>query len=531
MPPSLFPGADGLGLRRWTIAAVGCLFAVWAGFTLAEQPYLVFAGLAGLLYVGTLAVNARPLAWLIIALQPAALIVPFFPGRPFWWELCALLAWPSLLAYFLVNRQKLEALKFDRLEKWALMALGGYVGVIVILMLYRGVGFRAFGGGQMGGRFYTQQMVLTILPLLMISTLLSRKQLVVAVCVGWGLAFTYLISDFSFSLTGSLQKVLYFFELPTDAVNFELGFEATGLRRYQSFGIVGAALFSATLIWVSLRDLLSHRALLGLPILFGAILLSLSSGHRAAFIQIMVTLAFLTFFQRFWTPLRAVFAVVFATAAIASLYFVAADLPLSVQRSISFLPGIEVAALARDNALDTLNDRIEVLKLAINDIPRYLLIGRGFGMARFDILPSDEVYAGVWLQYMNGAFYNGLLGSLLKTGIAGFLCTGSFVFWVSRMAVQVIRAVWRKKPNDWSVFDRLVLLTCAQWFSLVFFFYCLHGDVGVWAQVFALPASVIMLCRRLLMASQEQAGSEDGRHLTGKEQVDSENSDAGPETG
>src|ERR1035437_6598915 len=183
MPPPLFPGAEGLGVRRWTIAVVGCLVAIWAGVTLADEPYLVFAGLAGLLYVSTLAVNAPVLAWLVIALQPAALIVPFFPGRPFWWELCALLVWPSLLAFFLVNRQKLAELQFDRLEKRALLALLGYVGVLVVLMMYRGVGFRALGGGQMGGRFYIQQVILSMVPILLVVANLSRKQLLWATAV------------------------------------------------------------------------------------------------------------------------------------------------------------------------------------------------------------------------------------------------------------------------------------------------------------------------------------------------------------
>ena len=454
--------------------------------------------MAGLLYVGTLAVNAPVLAWLVIALQPAALIVPFFPGRPFFWELCALLAWPSLLAYFLVNRQKLGDPGFDREEHRTLLSLLGYVGVLIVLMVFRGVGFRALGGGQMGGRFYTQQMVLAILPSLMISTGLSKKQLVVAVCVGWGMSLTYLVSDFSFSLSGGMLKVLYFFEIPTDAVNFELGYEATGLRRYQSFGFVGVAMFSAILIWANLRDLITRRALLGLPLAFAMLALALGSGHRTAFIQIVATLIFLSFFQRFWTPMRAVFGLVFATVAVAGLYFAADQLPLSVQRSVSFLPGIEVTSLARDNAEDTLQDRVEVLKLAINDIPRYLFIGRGFGMDRFDILPSDAAHSGVWLQYINGYFYNGFLGSLLKMGLAGFLCTGFFVLSVSRMAIQVIHGVWEQDPSDWAAFERLSLLLCAQWFSVVLFFYFLHGDAATWAQVFALPASLIILCRRQL---------------------------------
>lgn len=198
MQAPLFPGTEGLGFRRWLIAVVGCLFAVWAGVTIADAPYLVIAGFMGLLYVGTLAVNAKALAWLVIALQPAALIVPFFPGRPFWWELCALLAWPSLVAFGLLNRQKVAELKFDRLERGALVALIGYVGVLAFLMMYRGVGFRAFGGDQMGGRVYAQQMVLSVLPVLMLVARLSPKQMYSAAAVGWFLSLTYVVSEFAF---------------------------------------------------------------------------------------------------------------------------------------------------------------------------------------------------------------------------------------------------------------------------------------------------------------------------------------------
>ncbi|MFT3783143.1 MAG: hypothetical protein QM790_14135 [Nibricoccus sp.] len=510
MSQPLFSGVEGLGARRIVIAVVACVFAIWAGVTLADSPYLVFTAFISLLYVGTLAVNAKTLAWLVIALQPAALIVPFFPGRPFWWELCALLSWPSLLVYFLVNRQKVADLKFDRLEKRALLALVGYVLVLIALMFYRGVGFRVLGGEQMGGRFYTQQMVLVVLPLLMLSMRLSKKQLVVASCVGWGMSFTYLISDFALSWGGVTQKVLYFFEVPTDAVTFELGFEVTGLRRHQSFSFVGMAIFSAILVSSTLRDLLSRRAVIVLPLALGVFVLALASGHRTAFIQIISILFFLSLFQRYWTPLRVVVAVLVVTTSVLVLYLTAVHLPLAVQRSVSFLPGIEVVPLAFDNAADTLNDRIGVLKLAIKDIPQYLAIGRGFGMERIDILPSDSVYSGVWLQYMNGFFYNGLIGSILKTGLAGVLCTGAFVIWISRMAFQVVGLVRRIELAQWTVFERLCLLLCAQWFSLLWFFYLLHGDAATWAQYFALPSAMIIACRRLLQdrvnAAQQVSG-------------------------
>jgi hypothetical protein len=182
----------------------------------------------------------------------------------------------------------------------------------------------------------------------------------------------------------------------------------------------------------------------------------------------------------------------------AALYLFASDMPLSTQRAVSFLPGIEVTQLANDNAMDTLRDRIEVLKLALGDVPKYWLVGRGFGMERLDVLPTDDVYSGVWLQYINGCIYNGLLGSLLKTGLAGFLCSIAFIVYISRIAIKVVRLTKLSDPDSQKFFCRLSLLVCAQWFSAVAFFYTMHGDSAVWLKIFAVPAALIMLLYRRL---------------------------------
>ena len=497
MPSTSFD-PDALPFRRAMIVGIACVAAVVAGAMLADQPYLIFAGLVGLAYVGTLTVNCRALAWLVIALQPAALIVPFFPGRPFWWELCALLAWPSLLAYGLVNRRKIELVGFDRSERWALAALGGYVLVLFGLMAYRGVGFRAFGGAQMGGRFYSQQVILAILPLLLLTADLSKKKLVGAVATGWVMALTYLVSDFSFSLGGGvMQRILYFFELPTDAMNFELGYELTGMRRYQSLWYAAAAGLACLWALVPLKDLLGRYVLVTGPLMIGLLGLGLGSGHRTLLIVTLATVVFLSVFQRFWTAGRLMVALLAVAAGIGVLYAVADKLPMPVQRSVSFLPGIDVQPLAERDATDTLRDRIDILKLAINDIPRYAVIGRGFGMERFDQLPGDAVNTGVWLAYVNGYFYNGTLGLLLKTGLPGLLVTSVFAWWVSKMALELVRLVQRRSMSQQDNFDRLCLLICAQWFSSVLFFYVTHGDAGSWMQTFALSAALIMACRRL----------------------------------
>jgi len=506
MPPPLFPGAEGLGVRRWTIAVVGCLVAILAGVTLADQPYLVFAGLAGLLYVGTLAVNAPVLAWLVIALQPAALIVPFFPGRPFWWELCALLAWPSLLAHFLVNREKLTELKFDRIERNALIALASYVVVLVVLMMYRGVGFRAFGGGQMGGRVYAQQVVLSILPLLMLVAAFRRKHIWWAVLTGWVLTLTYLVAEFSFSTSGGvMQTILYYLELPTDGLNFEAGFSMTGLRRFGSLASVASAGLACVWTLASMRDLLWRWIWIAGPWMVGLFGLGLYSGYRNMLIIPMSTLMFLTIFQRFWNLGRMLVAAVALVGFSVGLYSISDQLPLSIQRSVSILPGIAVSQVARNDAATTNMDRWEVMKMALADIPDYLLIGRGFGMERLDQTPLDSLNSGVGQLYAQGMFYNGILGSLLKTGIPGLVCTLLFVWYVSLIAFELVRLVKRRSSSEQSCFDRLCLLLSAQWFAYVMFFYLTNGDVNSWMQYFGLVAALIMACRRLQNVEEDEA--------------------------
>jgi hypothetical protein len=503
MPPASFD-PDALPFRRALIVGIACVAAVVAGAMLADSPYLIFAGLVGLIYVGTLTVNCRALAWLVIALQPAALIVPFFPGRPFWWELCALLAWPSLLAYGLVNRRKIELVAFDRAERWALAALGGYVAVLVGLMAYRGVGLRVFGAEQMGGRVYLQQLVLAVLPVLMVLAGFTRKQLVLAMIVGWALSLTYVVSELTFARSGEMELLLYFFELPTDGLNFSTGFDASGVRRYGSLAAVAGSGLASLWVLASLRELLGRWSIVGLPLMLGLLGLGLGSGYRNVFATAVLTFFFLTIFQRFWNFHRVLAGVVVVGAMIVALYAFVDQLPLSVQRSVSFFPHLEISPIAKADAATTNSDRIEVIKLAMADAPKYWLTGRGFGMDRFDRMPVDDPNDSVGILYSQGMFYNGFIGTLLKLGLPGLLCSLVFMWHVSRMALELVRSVTRRSSREWRVFDRLCLLLCAQWFSAVLLFYLTNGDVTWWMQYFGLPAGLIMACRRVQLEDADE---------------------------
>jgi hypothetical protein len=503
MPPTSFD-PDSLAFKRCVIVAIACVLAIWAGALLTEQPYLIFAALLGLIYVGTLTVNCRALAGLVIALQPAALIVPFFPGRPFWWELCALLAWPSLLAFALVNRRALESLRLDRLERRALLALLGYMGVLAFLMLYRGVGLRVLGGEQMGGRVYAQQLVLAILPALMVVARFSPRQLVGALIAGWLLSLTYVVSEFSFNATGgAMHPLLYFLELPTDGLNFNFSYDISGVRRFGSLAAVCAAGLACLWISAPLRALLGRWLLVAGPLMLALIGVGLGSGYRNVFLTAVLTLFFLALFQRFWDLRRTIAALVLSGLLVAGLYATADRLPLSVQRAVSFFPGIAISPIARADATATNLDRWEVMKLALHDVPRFAVVGRGFGMGRIDQAPLDPASAGVALLYAQGMFYNGVVGTLLKTGVPGLIFSLLFVGWVSRLALELVGLVRRRGAEAWTIFDRVCLLLCAQWFAVLMLFYITNGDVAWWMQFFGLPAGLILAARRLQLAAIE----------------------------
>lgn len=489
----LTPGS--LSFRRAAIVCGSIVAAVYLGIKIPEEPFffMLMLGVAG--YVFTLPLNYRWLAWLIIATAPSAIILPGLPGRPFLWEACSLAAWPSLVAYFALNRRRLTEVRLGVEARRAAVCLIIYIGVLVLVMLVRGVGFRVFGGEQMGGRFYVQQLILAILPLLLLTVDWCERTLLSAFYTGIALTVTYLVSDLVFVYGGrSTEFLLYFLELPTDAINFYIGHEFSGLRRFQSFAFVGDALFLCLLTVLPLRRIFGGKMYIGLPWLLGAVLLGLASGHRTILVQAVCTLAFLGAIQRVYTPMCLIGLSLVLAIGGWGLFNHATELPLGVQRSISFIPGLKVDPLASADAEATLNDRIEALKLGLNDVPRYLWIGRGFGLARLDKHTAGTADDSIMIAYESGYFDNGVIGLLLKTGLVGLLAALGYLWFISRAALRCVALVGARPEAERDTFDLYCQLMVAKWFALVVFFLFLRGDASTFMQVFALASAVILLC-------------------------------------
>lgn len=489
-----------LQVRRALLMIGVIAAAIYLGFNIPENPMGSFFMVAGVAYVLTLGINYWWCAWLFFAFSSSALIIPALPGRPFLWEALAAAAWPAVFVHLGLNRTRFSEIGFSRLELRALLCLVIYLGVVVMLMAVHGVGFRALGGTQMGGRFYVQQIVLGIVPLLFLLAPWSRERLLTAFVASVVLSATYIVSDFALISGGRVaQLLLNFFEVPTDAFHFYYGFELTGLRRYQSFSIVGRSLLLLLLAAFPLQKLVFRRFYFGWPCLAAILLLGLLSGERTRLVQTGLTLLVLGWVQRLYTPPRVVaLGLAFAVAG-GLVYWQADRLPLSVQRAFSFLPGISVDPVAATDAAGTLHDRIAVVKLAIQAVPDYLLMGRGFGMERFDQTVRSVADDGVVLAFQNGQFPNGVVSLLVNTGLWGFLAAAGYIVAISRVAVEVVRAVANRSEEERGWFERFAQLSVAHWFAMVAFFFLLHGEASTFVPTFALPGALLLVCRRLLV--------------------------------
>jgi hypothetical protein len=125
-------------------------------------------------------------------------------------------------------------------------------------------------------------------------------------------------------------------------------------------------------------------------------------------------------------------------------------------------------------------------------------MGRGFGMERLDQAVRSVADDGVVLAFQNGQFPNGIVSLLVNTGLWGFLAAAGYVVAISRVAVEVVRAVVARPEEERGWFERFAQLAVAHWFAIAAFFFLLHGEASTFVPTFALPGALLLVCRRLL---------------------------------
>jgi O-antigen ligase len=96
-------------------------------------------------------------------------------------------------------------------------------------------------------------------------------------------------------------------------------------------------------------------------------------------------------------------------------------LPLVVQRTMSFLP-VKVDPIARGSAEASTQWRLEIWKQAIPQVPKYLLIGKGYSMDPNELYladQSDRQLSDHETILLNGDYHSGPLSVIIPLGVFG----------------------------------------------------------------------------------------------------------------
>ncbi len=465
---------------------------------LASDFYFISLIVAGTLWLTTIPYHAQLSLRVAMATFGSAFVVPFLgSARPYVWEMAALLAWTGVPVLIFTRNLPADLGETLRRNKWIFIGAALYCIVLLVTMKARGVGLRILGSSKMGGRFYFQQLICAIFPLLFAICPMKEKSFVRLFVLQCVLACTYILSDFAFARGGpGSGYILTFLEVPGDAVNFEHQAENFGIRRFQSFSQAGQGLIFALLAFNNLRDFIGRRSVWLIPSTLLILGITLYSGHRIAFVSIAITVGVFAFAQKFLRPRNLVVGGVMLGMLVMFTYAFSERLPESGQRALSFLPGLHVESQVALDANSTMVTRKEMLRLGWGLIPQYFWIGRGFANAAygedFSAYGFDKTIA--W-HLAIGRFYNGFIGLMVNTGVFGFLSMTIFIIGGLLLAFRIIRHV--RRYGSYDRFSRIGALVASSYVFSVIAFFFLHGDSEFAMKSFSLLTGMLIMVERL----------------------------------
>jgi len=462
-------------LRTLAIYAICIPLALFLGYLLADPLNLTALGTISIvLFILSLPLLLRFHTFLLLLTWNTSAILFFLPGPPHLWLVMVAIS----LGISVVRRTLDQRFRFISVPAltWPLLML--IAVALITAKATGGIGLRSLGGEVYGGKryFYLVGAILGYFALTAQRIPPQRAGLYVAVFFLGGL--TAIIGDFALTVHGPLQYIFLFFRpmgLSTEVAEL-------GVVRYVGLPAASAALYSWMLAKHGIRGLLDVRAPWRLPlfIIFSGV------GLLGGFRSYLISLVLICFFQFFLeglhrTRLLPILVVLFAITASVALPF-AKELPLTIQRSLAFLP-VPIAPSAREDAQISTEWRLQMWKAVLPEVPKYLLLGKGYALTRQDFdfgrdpgmkaVAEDQIGAA-----LAGDYHNGPLSVVMPFGIWGAIA----FLWFLAAGYYVLHRNYRYGDPGLRAINTFLLAAFLA--KVVMFFFVvggLHGDMQSFA--------------------------------------------------
>jgi hypothetical protein len=418
--------------KRILVLAIILPLAALVGYLLASPADFDSIALVGLL-ISTLLLPFL-LKWhqaIVILTWNATVSVFFLPGQPSLWICLSLLGFG--IAVLTRGLAKEEAFTFIGPIVWPLLLLA--LVVFVTAQARGGIGLRGFGGAAYGGKRYVFVLA-AILGYFVITSHRIPLQSVRFLAGGY----------FASAITAAMSNIIYllgpafyflYMVFPVDWAFSQALADVAGFARLIGFAFAGPAVVNTMLLLYGVRGVFSFSH----PFRFGFFLiffgLTLLGGFRSSIVTTGILFVILFCMEGLHrTKLMVFFSV--ALIAVGSLLIpFGKDLPMSVQRSLSFLP-LDLDPVAKFDARISTEWRVEMWKIAALDIPKYLLLGKGCSLDPSELyLLHHATEQGLFKSYEEalfiGSYHNGPLTLLIEFGLFGALAFLWFLYTSGRV--------------------------------------------------------------------------------------------------
>jgi hypothetical protein len=378
--------------------------------------------------------------------------------------------------------------------------------IVITAQLTGGIGLRAFGGENMGGRRYIQLFCAIVGYFAITSHRIVEGKAPLYVALYFLGTLTTIIGSIAPWMPSGLHMIYALFPVE-NLDSLQRGMSAENLR----LGGVSLAAM-AVIYWILARHsfkgltLTSERwrflplQLRGgfginqpwrLLVLFAMIWITLQGGYRSNFIILALIFVTLFFLEGLHRTKYAPTLILSGILILAVTLPFADKLPLFVQRSLSILP-LELDPRVRENAQASTEWRLRIWEQVIPTIPRYLIIGKGYGI---DPRELQAVQAASEFQSSSdgtGAelaqdYHSGPLSLIIPLGIFG---TIGFLWFLGAGFRLLIRNYRYGSPD----LRRINTFLLAYFITRTLFFFAVYGsfqnELAVFTGIVALSAAI-----------------------------------------
>jgi hypothetical protein len=404
----------------------------------------------------------------ILVLSWNAVVAPaILPGQAMIWVPVA----AASLVFALLNRAVNPELRFIYVPSLANSLL--FISAVVLLTAWAtgGIGLRSFGSARYGGRNYALVLMAVVGFFGFSSVRIPPEKAALYVGMFFLTGIIGIIPNIIYKLGSTFYPLFWIFPAGTALdqarADFAMG---PGIFRLNGLIYVGPALYCYVLARYGIRGALDFSKPQRFLYLALGAASCLASGFRSSFILFALSFCALFYFEGLHKT-RLLAGLLALSLLGAAIVLPNADkLPWVVQRTLSFLPA-KIDPIARESATASSQWRIEIWKQVMPEIPKHLLIGKGYSLdpnqlylaAQTSPLHADSSDAVA----MSGDYHNGPLSVIIPFGIFGTVGFVWFLVASGRFLYQNYRS-GDPRLKRINTFFLALFLTKAAFFFVVF---------------------------------------------------------------